>query len=271
MEKAVKEFGEEILHIIPLGHEIDRAVKPFERYKANKVYLLAVTETLGKYSMDMIEKQEYYVKVVKEKLKEHGIEVENRNIDMFDTLEAIKHISNIIVEEKAKGNRVFVNISSAGRLTSVAATLAAMAHGVKAYYVIADGYSESEEEKKMHGLSFCRQLRLQFLENLPIQLPKENEMKILVKLCRERKGLKTIDILEHLGSQKVSGFEKCANIRLRKISRGEKINYLMKLNKGILEKLEDNGYISREKSGKYNLIKITQSGIYVAHFSGELE
>jgi len=27
---------EEIVHIVPLGHEIDRAVKPFERYKANK-------------------------------------------------------------------------------------------------------------------------------------------------------------------------------------------------------------------------------------------
>lgn len=271
METPVERFGEEIIHIIPLGHEIDRAIKPFERYKANKVYLLAVTETFRKYSIDMIERQRYYVNVVKEKLKEHEIEVEHRNIDMFDILEVIKHISNIVVEEKAKGNRVFVNISSAGRLTSVAATLAAMAHGVKAYYVMADGYSENEEERKKHGLSICRQLRLMFLENLPIQLPKENEMKILVKLCKERKGLKTIDLLEHLGSQKVLGFEKCANIRLRKIPKGEKINYLMKLNKGILEKLEANGYISRERSGKYNLIKIAQSGIYVAHISGELK
>ena len=271
MEKSVEGFGEEVIHVIPLGHEIDRAVKPFERYKANKAYLLAVTETFGKYSMEMIEKQRYYVNVVTEKLKEYGIEVEHRNIDMFDILEVIKHISNIIVEEKAKSNRVFVNISSAGRLTSVAATLAAMAHGVKAYYVVADGYPESPEEKERHGLSICKQLRLQFLENLPLQLPEENQMKVLVKLCRENKGLKTIDILEYLGSQKVQGFEKCVYIRSRKISRGEKINYLMKLNKGILEKLEANGYISRERSGKYNLIKITQSGTYVAHISGKLK
>lgn len=270
MEKAVEGFGEEIIHIIPLGHEIDRAVKPFERYKANKVYLLAVTETFGKYSMDMVKKQEYYVNVVKDRLKEYGIEVEHRNIDMFDILEVIKHISNIIVEEKAKGNRVFVNISSAGRLTSAAATLAAMAHGVKAYYVVADGYSESPEEKDKHGLSICRKLRLKPLPNLPLPLPKENEMRVLVKLCRE-KQMKTLDILEYLGSQKAPGFEKCADIRSRKIPRGERINYLMKLNKGILEKLEANGYISRERSGKYNLIKITESGIYVAHISGELK
>jgi len=270
MEK-LEGFGEEIIHIIPLGHEIDRAVKPFERYKANKVYLLAVTETFGKYSEDMINKQRDYVEIVKNKLEKQGIETEYRNVDMFNTLEVIKHISNIIVEEKARGNRVFVNISSAGRLTSVAAMLASMAHGVKAYYVVADGYSQSEEEKKKYGLSFCRQLRLQFIENLSLQLPKENEMKILVKLCKEGKGMKTIDILKHLGSQKVPGFEKYTDKSLPKMTRGEKINYLMKLNKGMLEKLEANGYISREKRGRYNLIKITQSGIYVAHISGELK
>jgi len=27
---------EEIVHIVPLGHEIDRAVKPFERYKSQQ-------------------------------------------------------------------------------------------------------------------------------------------------------------------------------------------------------------------------------------------
>lgn len=219
----------------------------------------------------MIDKQRYYVEVVKNKLEKQGIEIEYRNIDMFNTLEIIKHISNLIVEEKAKGNRVYVNISSAGRLTSVAATLAAMAHGVKAYYVVADGYPESEEEKKKHGLSFCKELRLQSLENIPLQLPSKKEMKVLVRLCKEGKGMKTIDILEYLGSQKEEGFEKCANIRSRNISRGEKINFLMKLNKGILEKLEASGYISREKSGRYSLIKITQSGIYIAHISGELE
>jgi len=264
-------FGEEIIHIVPLGHEIDRAVKPFERYKTNKVYLLAVTETFEKYSEDMIDKQKYYVEIVKNRLEKQGIETEYRNIDMFNTLEVIKHISNIIVEEKARSNRVFVNISSAGRLTSVAATLASMAHGVKAYYVVADGYSESEEEKKKHGLSFCRQLRLHFLENLPLLLPTEKEMKVLVRLCKEGKEMTTNDLLEYLGSRKVPGFEKYADIRSRKMDRGEKINYLMKLNKGILEKLETNGYILREKSGRHNIIKITQSGIYVAHISGELK
>jgi predicted transcriptional regulator len=83
--------------------------------------------------------------------------------------------------------------------------------------------------------------------------------------------MKTDDILEYLGSQKVAGFEECANIHSPgRIHRRGKINYLMKLNKRILEKLEEAGYISREKSGKYNLIEITPRGVYIAHLSGEL-
>jgi len=261
---------EEIVHIVPLGHEIDRAVKPFERYKANKVVLLAVTETFGKYSQEMIKKQKYYLEIVMNKLKERGIEVEHRNIDMFDMLEVIKSIANLIAEEKGRGNRVYVNISGAGRLTSAAATLAAMAHGVKAYYVSAEGYSENKEDKMKHGLSICRKApRVELLETFQLQLPKEEGIKVLVKLCREGKGMKTTEILEHLASEKVEGFEKCAP--WRKVPRKERFNYLMKLNKRILEKLDVSGYITRERRGRYNLIKVTKAGAYVAHISGQLK
>lgn len=59
---------EEIVHIVPLGHEIDRAVKPFVSHKANKVYILAVTDTFGKYSEEMIKKQKYYLERLSEYL-----------------------------------------------------------------------------------------------------------------------------------------------------------------------------------------------------------
>jgi len=260
---------EEIVHIIPLGHEIDRAVKPFEKYKTNKVYILAVTETFGKYSREMIEKQKYYLEKVITRLREKRIKVEYRNIDMFDMLELLKNLSQIILEEKSKGNRVYINISSAGRLTSAAATLVAMAHGVKAYYVPADRYSESPQNKKKHGLSICGESpEIQVIETFPLQLPKEDGIKVLVKLCREMNGIKTTEIAEYLGSENVEGFEKC--VPWAKVPRDERVNYLMKLNKRILRKLEENGYITRERRGRYNLIKITTGGIYVAHISGQL-
>ncbi|MCD6243351.1 transcriptional regulator [Candidatus Bathyarchaeota archaeon] len=265
------ELGEEIVHIIPLGHEIDRAVKPFERYKANRAYILSVTDGFGKYSREMVKEQEYYVNTVTRILEKYGIKVILRNVDMFNILELIKNISNIIVEEKSKGNQVYVNISSAGRLASVAAYLAAMAHNAKAYYVVADHYSTSKMEKKKHGISICEKLRINFLETFRMHLPKENEMKVLIKLCEKPEGMKTSDLVVYLASQGVEAFKEQAGKKWEEISRKNKINCLMKLNKGILDKLEANGYIKREKVGRYNTIKITKAGIYVAYISGKLK
>ena len=260
---------EEIVHIVPLGHEIDRAVKPFERYKANRVYILAVTETFGKYSEEMVEKQKYYVKKVTDKLRSLGIKVDCKVVDMFNMLELLRSISRIIVEEKRKGNRVYINISSSGRLASAAATLAAMAHKVKAYYVSAERYSESLEDKMEHGLSICSEKpKIQVLETFPIQLPEEDGIKVLVKLCKEKRGMKTTEIAEYLGYEGIEGFEGCAP--WRKVPREKRFNYLMKLNKRILAKLEEDGYIKRERRGKYNIIKITTGGVYIAHISGQL-
>ena len=44
----------------------------------------------------------------------------------------------------------------------------------------------------------------------------------------------------------------------------------MRLNKGITGKLEDLGYISKEKRGRENVYHITDSGKYVACVSGLL-
>jgi len=261
---------EEIVHIIPLGHEIDRAVKPFEHYKANKVYLLAVTDTFGKYSREMVEQQKYYLNVVKERLTKLGIEVQTKNIDMFDFLEVVRHISNLAVVEKNRGNVVYVNISSAGRLTSAATTLAALAHQLKPYYVSAEKYPDTKEEKDAHGLSICEgPPKIQMLETFPLQLPDEDCIKVLVKLYQEKIGMTTIKIAEYLAEQKVEGFENCCP--WSRLPRHKRFNPLMKLNKRILQKLEESGYITRERKGRYNTIKITPSGIAVAHISGQLQ
>ena len=60
--------------------------------------------------------------------------------------------AGVIVAEQSLGNRVSVNMSAAGRLTSVGATLAGMVHGVQVYYVPANRYPETEEDRREHGL-----------------------------------------------------------------------------------------------------------------------
>jgi len=258
---------EEIVHIVPLGHEVDRAVKPFEKFKANRVHLLVIPES-EKYRRNMVDKQEHFLAVVSKKLEEKGIEVQCRNVDLFDMLQVMKSVSEIILSEKSKGNIVYVNMSAAGRLTSVGATLASMVHGAKVYYVVADRYSEKEEEETQHGLSICETPKVTFLENFQLKLPDEAGLTVLVHLCQKEKGLKTKEILDVLRESGIEGFERDYTKLRGEEKRKTQQKYLISLNKVILDKLEKSGYITREKLGRYNTIKITESGRYVAHISG---
>lgn len=76
--------------------------------------------------------------------------------------------------------------------------------------------------------------------------------------------MKTTQIINFLHNEGVEGYEE----EYGRMHRIKRINYLMKLNKGILEKLERDEYITWERVGKYNTIKMTESGKYIAHISG---
>jgi len=263
---------EELVHIIPLGHEFDRVVKPFNRLKANRVYLLTIFSmaNISYVTVEMCEKQKYFLELVKDALEKKNIEVIVEHTNIFDMLEVLKHVSRIIRVEKAKNNIVYVNMSGAGRLTSVAATLAAMAHGAKAYYVIADRYSKTDEEELKHGLSICEdEPKIRYIGNFQINLPEETSLRLLAKLCKEEKGMKTKAIIRFLQELGIEEFDEAKQKTHDK--RRIQQTLLIKLNKKILEKLEQEGYIIREKTGRYNTIKITETGKYAAHISGFLE
>jgi hypothetical protein len=261
---------EETVHIIPLGHEIDRAVKPFEKVKADRVYIL--TNLISTGSNDaMVEKQRYYVEKVEKILKAKKIDVRPIvNVDLFNLLDVMDHVSKIIVEETNKKNRVFVNMSAAGRLTSVAATLAGMAHRANVYYVHADAYPKNNSERRKHGLSICNINESKPLVNFQIVKPDMIGLKILLFLCNKKKRQKTINILRFLKTEKVVGFEQLFDDVEETRRRKVQSNQLMKLDKTILKKLEDNEYIERKKDGRNVYFSITESGIYIAHISGLL-
>lgn len=262
----------EIAHIIPLGHEIDRAVVPFEKLKANRAYLLTTFEN-GKYSFDMIQKQRYYWETVCEKLEKKDITVVTVEVDIFNMLEVIKTVSGLVAKEKADGNTVKVNISAAGRLTSIGATLAAMANGAEAYYVKAKDYSENDKDKRIHGLSICLDPnQIEWLKPFGISLPQKAGLKVLAKLGQKpEEPAKINDLIEYLAKEGIEDYAEFLKINSRRFSRYDKQRASIKLNKGILMKLEEKGYISRERVGRENRVKITETGIFIAAISGMLK
>ena len=261
---------EETVHIIPLGHEIDRAVKPFETLKADRVYLL--TNLKNERSNDeMFKNQKMYVEKVEKILKKKKIDVVKIiDVNLFDLLDVMKNVSRIIVEENSQKNRVFVNMSAAGRLTSVAATLAGMAHNANVYYVHADEYPISKAARRKHGLSICNLRKSDTLENFEIKMPEQIGMKIILMLCKECKPKKMKDILIFLKEEQVPGYHELFDEVEKSRMRSLQSNQLMKLDKTVLTKLEKHGYIERKKDGRNVFISITKSGRYIAHISGLL-
>ncbi len=273
---------EKIVHIIPLGHEYDRAVKPFEDSNADRVYILTRWRDPSA-AMKMVDDQRYYANKVRDTLLKRGIDVRCESVNLFDFFDVTKSISKIIVREKAEGNRIQMNMSAAGRLTSVAATLVGMHHDVRVYYVHADDYPDEPDERQEHGLSVCDSNKITYLTNLKFDMPDPIGMYILAFLCGKEKKVNTRDLLGKLQELQVAGFQElfCDDIKLvnsdkRKdnqnrglfVKRTLQSRQLMKLNKTILDKLEKKGYIQREKIGRNLYISNTDTGKYVAYLSG---
>nr|WP_321497733.1 DUF6293 family protein [uncultured Methanolobus sp.] len=258
---------QKIIHIIPLGHEVDRAVKPFETYKADRAYLLAVMQD-PLLERKMLEKQRDYVSKVKSILESKDIEVISIDVDMFDIKKVMKEVSAIIMKEKKDNNIININMSACGRLTSVGVTLAAMVHQVNVYYVHADYYSSSEEEILEHGISRCDKLKITPMHSFQIMMPDDVNKLILANLATRPEGMENDDIFRILKEAKVPGFEELTEDVKKHEQRSKRRNLLMLLNKRYLEKLENMGYVEREKKEKKTTVKITDSGQYIAHVSG---
>lgn len=252
------------MHVIPIGYEFDRVVAPFQNgYKANRVYLLSSIEGVVAPTA-VLEKHQFYVDKVRYELEELGIIVIQVPTNLIDNLAIIQKISKIVSEEKQRGNLVYINMSGAGRLTSVASTLVGMVHNVKVYYVNSTGYADEDTRMTSHGYSIVEGTpNITFLANFQINMPNEIQQKALVKIY-ESEGIKTIDLIEYLGSE---GFEDYA-VDYYGLSRNDKTALIMKLNRNIIDKLSDSEYITITKLGRENVYEIKDTGKYIASISG---
>lgn len=260
------------VHIIPLGHEYDRAVAPFRERSADRVYILSISDA-GNYPAEMIERQKHFIKKVLAFFEERKIKVIFREVNLFDLLDVMMHVSSIIDAEH--GNNISVNMSACGRLTSIGTTLAAMAKGVSVYYVRAENYSLDVKNFMDHGLSISTNSLPFKFENFQFVQPDPVSKKILVELYRNNRGMTTREIKKLLFEAGISGFDidpdnipKALKYAERRL---EATKQFMKLEKRYLEKLEQSGYIQRVKVGRENITSITESGKYIACISGKID
>lgn len=262
---------EQLVHIIPIGYEIDRVVTLFDKQLAHRVHLISMDD-LDKYSKPeehaLTSRQHKYDQINCKILQDKGIEVHIHRIDMFEIISVMETISRLIVEEKSHGHRVYVNMSACGKIACIGATLAAMIHNVRLYYVRADRYAATESEQKEHGISVCDSASIWQLENFRFALPDEHSLLLLLYLTHPEKEASCDELLKVLHTQSVEGFE--VDFWNSGVSDRRKFQtkYLMKLQNRYLKKLEDAGYIKQRKVGRNTMVRITKTGRYVAAVSG---
>lgn len=263
----------EVVHIIPLGHEIDRAIAPFLKRKADRVYVLAIPENTDLDPV-MTQKQFFFLRKVMQRFNELGIPAEYRPVNMFNVLDVLKEVSFLIRKEKDQGNTVYVNMSSCGRQTSIPVTMAAMVHEVNAYYVKADRYATGELSslESEHGLSIVEDVRTDWIFNFKIMMPKRESVKFLVELYkRSEQGINEMsssDIIRFFHKEGVPGFDKLPEEKPRYEAAKQNRILLNRTTRGYLKDLEDIGYIEKKWRGREFYITITKGGEHIACVSG---
>jgi hypothetical protein len=278
----VMTIGERV-HIIPLGHEYDRAVAPFYSRKADRAYVLTVPADI-ELDREMLKRQNHFTQKVLATLSDLDITVRYCGVNLFDMKATMMAISSLIKMEVDAGNQVMVNMSACGRKTSYAATMSAMALRVNAYYVNANGYIGGTADDHTswdyldHGISIVDDFTSppEQLYNFHIILPEENSLEIMKAIYLSEKSYTALqDIIRLLHSLDVDGYEELPEVNkngnfvpgngLRSLLNKTNRLYLRDLEKG------NRPFIFRKKVGKEFRFSLTEDGKITTCISGLLD
>lgn len=272
-KKANNNLGKRV-HIVPLGHEIDRAVAPFHTTKPDLVFLLSIPQD-QECDPEMMKKQHYFTNEVLKKIESLGITCESLGVNLFDVFATMRDISWLIRQQKNAGNFVEVNMSACGKKTSVAVALVSMIQDVTVYYVSAQKYSSTPKEEKAHGLSIVNSSEV-FVEpfvNFSFSIPDEVSQRLLAELYLYQtngKKMKSDDIVRFLQKMGIEGYE-ITHLDLppktHEYSKKQR-EMLNKINRQYIQKLTVDGYIIKTKFSKYFIVELQEKGKYMACTSG---
>ena len=251
----------EKVHVIPLGFERSVAVKPVKALGGVRAHVITTGgEFAEKYELHG--KQRYFERAVVSDLEKLGVEVRVHYADLFDFKRAVGTIAKVVIEEKKAGGEVYINLSSHGRLVSVASALVGWYHGVRVFYVFAERYARDEEEEKMYGRSVCEKPVIFEIPGLEfVKLGDEERYAISLLHSRRECGkdcMKLRDLSEKLKMRfphiySFSGKERRKNQEL-----------LNKVNRRVISRLEARGFVEKEKTGRNVILRLTELGEFFA-------
>jgi hypothetical protein len=279
----------EIVHVIPLGWEIDRAVLATDYYRPTRVHLIWRQPSTG------ADPNERILAKVKACLRERNIAAVVHEVHPTREFESfLMEAAAAIRKEASAGNRVYVNISAAGKVAAAAGSLAASYHSEKVTemfyirprqytYAHPDHYREFEE----HGLSIGVS-GIELLPKLKLFRPTATQELALARLY-ERKNLTYVGLLHLLAIETDSDFSRLdpelgdafreggSELDMASglpskfdVKRDVLEKWLAKLRRQIVEPLLQLNYVALSPSrvGAAKFLGLTREGQYAALLTG---
>jgi len=265
-----------IVHIVPLAQEFDRAVRPFDSAAANRVHIVA--DAGG---------NAYAARVVRYLKKKH-IPAEIVPADFTDMADLVRTIASVIRHEQESGNTVYVNMSAGGELAAAAATMAGMALGAEVYCVHADRYA-TDAERKEAGISVCTAAAVSMLPKVDVRIPDEAELPVLEELYHADDNVLSaseigdvVDTDDREYSLMTCDCDVSLTDEEKKIcmagsdavfdrweQRRVQSRNLMKVS-GMMKRMEEKGYVTKSKTGRKMMYRLTERGRYALILSGHI-
>ncbi len=247
------------VHIVPVGFEKDRIIKPIIELKADKVYLIGYKEKGAGLP---------FVEYAEKKLIEKGIKVKVENCNRNDLFDLIKCFKDIIDIEK--GNNIYINVSSGGTFPSIAGTMSSMLFrernvSIEPYYVTPEKYENEPKPNKYLKPESYGVKEIVSIPNYKVYLPPKHLIKVIKFIERFSEGVSKKELIRYVFDEGIATSQKYEKkSKNQKISPVEKqkeaSNKHMWVNHNIIEKLNDWKLIEVDGKRKSMLITLNKQG-----------
>jgi len=223
------------VHIMPVGYEYKRIIRPAEEFRADKVVLLGHEE-----DREGDEGSEHLDTAIAA-LEDQNIEVSVAECDIFDLYSSMGAIAELITTHQ--GDEVYVNVSTGSKVTAIAGMIASMVLECTPYYVRAENYDEEPENIR----------ETTELPTYPIDAPYADQVNVMnfIEVMSEKKDPPTKGEIIQFSTYYNQDYIT------RDVSEKEKYRIL---DTYMIKPLKDRGYIREAQDGRNKIISLTEQG-----------
>ncbi|MGQ3411740.1 HFX_2341 family transcriptional regulator domain-containing protein [Natrinema sp. LN54] len=262
------------VHVVPLGYEFDRILEPIRTQRADLVYLLE-DDSAGDGETDGEQDGEDgrgernataaadYHDELREELESIVPEVRTRACDLTDVYAVLGDVTTIA--DIHAEDQVYVNVSGAGTIPAIGATIACMdvSTDAHAYYVEPSEYAhDGTAEPGSFGLD-----EMEEVPTYPIESPTREQVAIMEFLADpaawdgfhddRTAPPKKKDLIEYAREQELAFM---ADRRSPDERSGEDKGAFRVLDTHVLEPLAEDGYVTIESVGRRRVVELTERG-----------